>query len=251
MLHREVFQVSATIWCVRQPSYLTCSYGIRTEAGVVLIDAGMDSSGSDVQALLAAMGESMESVRSIMITHWHNDHSAGASATKKQTGCPVYFSRDEEPWLSRETATGGVRGWISKRIPEWGLGVLAIGLLGEAVPEAVDATDYLVDGQQIDEDFIVVSTPGHTAGHLSFFYRPERTLFAGDALASIDGNVRFMARPVTLDVPKARQSMEKCLALDIGTLCPGHRAPLTQGVEQACDRMRDYLASGGRWPFWG
>lgn len=250
MLSREIFQVSKTIWCVRQPSYLTCSYGIRTESGVVLIDAGMDSTGADVHALLSAMDQPATALRSIPITHWHNDHSAGASRTKAESGCSVYYSRDEEPWLSRQTASDGLRGWLAKRIPEWGLGVLAIGLLGEAVPEAVSATDYLDDGQQID-DFVVVSTPGHTAGHLSFYYPSERTLFAGDALAAIDGHVRFMARPVTLDITSARQSMEKCLALDIGSLCPGHRAPLTQGVEKACDQMRDYLTNGGRWPFWG
>ncbi len=249
-LLRQVLQVSASIWCVRQPSYLTCSYAVRTPDGVVLVDAGMDSTGSDVRALLEAMGEGERSVRAVLLTHWHNDHAAGARATQQRSGCGVHYHAADAPWLSRATARGGLRGWIARRMPEWGLGILFIGLLGEAVPEAVSATSYLADGQVLS-GLEVIETPGHTPGHLSFYYPPERALFAGDALAVIDGKVRFMARPVTLDVAAARLSMVRCLSRDIGILCPGHREPLTVGVEAACDRMRQHLASGGRWPFLG
>jgi glyoxylase-like metal-dependent hydrolase (beta-lactamase superfamily II) len=131
------------------------------------------------------------------------------------------------------------------------VGVLFIGLLGEAVPEAVEAAEYIKDGQIVAGGFEVIETPGHTPGHASFYYRLERVLFAGDALAVIDGRVRFMARPVTLDVPAARRSMERCLSLDIQVLCPGHREPLTAGVAAECDRMRRHLADGGRWPLLG
>jgi glyoxylase-like metal-dependent hydrolase (beta-lactamase superfamily II) len=236
---------------VRRPSYLTCSYAVQTAAGVVLVDAGMDSSGADVQALLSAMGQDARAIRALLITHWHNDHAAGARATQESSGCKVHYHIAEEPWLSRETARGGLRGWLAKRVPERGIGVLLIGLLGEAVPEAVAATDYLEDGRVVAEDFEVIATPGHTPGHTSFYYRPERTLFAGDALATIGGQVRFMARPVTLDLPAARRSMERCLSRDIGALCPGHCEPLTKGVERACDRMREHLAAGRRWPLLG
>jgi glyoxylase-like metal-dependent hydrolase (beta-lactamase superfamily II) len=248
---RHVFQVTNSVWCVRRPSYLTCSYAVTTRDGVVLIDAGMDSTGADIQALLAAMGQSEKSVKAVLLTHWHNDHAAGARAIQRRSGCSVYYHADERPWLSRAAARGGLRGWIAKRVPEWGVGVLLIGLLGEAVPEAVQAADYLKDGQIVAGGFEVVETPGHTPGHASFYYRPERVLFAGDALAVIGGRVRFMARPVTLDVPTARRSMERCLALDIQLLCPGHREPLTHGVAVECDRMRRYLFNGGRWPLLG
>jgi glyoxylase-like metal-dependent hydrolase (beta-lactamase superfamily II) len=251
VLGRQVFRVTDSIWCVRRPSYLTCSYGVTTTHGVVLVDAGMDSTGADIQALLAAMGQAESSVRAVLLTHWHNDHAAGARAIAQRSGCAVHYHAVEQPWLSRTAARGGLRGWLARRIPEWGIGVLLIGLLGEAVPEAVQATEYLNDGQIVAGDFEVIETPGHTPGHTSFYYRPERALFAGDALAVIGGQVRFMARPVTMDVAAARRSMERCLSMDIRVLCPGHREPLTEGVEAACDRMRRHLAAGGRWPLLG
>jgi len=207
----------------------------------------MDSTGADIQALLAAMGQPEKSAKAVLLTHWHNDHAAGARAIQRRSDCPVYYHADDQPWLSRAAARGGLRGWIAKRVPEWGVGVLLIGLLGEAVPEA----DYLKDGQIVAGGFEVVETPGHTPGHVSFYYAPERVLFAGDALAVIGGRVRFMARPVTLDVPTARRSMERCLSLDIQVLCPGHREPLTDGVKAECARMRRYVSDGGRWPLLG
>jgi hypothetical protein len=44
----ELFRVTPTIHCVRRPSYFTCSYVVSLERGVLLVDAGMKSDGSDV-----------------------------------------------------------------------------------------------------------------------------------------------------------------------------------------------------------
>lgn len=250
-MQRQIFQVTESIWCVRQPSYLTCSYGVRTAEGIVLIDAGMDSTGGDVHALLEAMQVSVADVRAVLLTHWHNDHAAGARALQEGSGCEVGYHMADAPWLTRATAHPGWRDWLSKRIPEWGIGILFIGLLGEALPEAVEATLPLEDGEEVAGGFEVIATPGHTPGHMSFYWPPEKALFAGDALAVIGGRVRFMSRPVTMDVPTARASMEKCLSRDITVLCPGHREPLTEGVAQECTRMREHLASNGHWPLFG
>jgi glyoxylase-like metal-dependent hydrolase (beta-lactamase superfamily II) len=248
---RQLLRVTDSIWCVRRPSYFTCSYAVHTPAGIILVDAGMDSTGADVFALLDSMGQNASAIKAILITHWHNDHTAGASAVQARSGCEVFYCAAEEPWLTRRGARRGLRNWLAKRVPEWGIGVLLIGLLGEAVPEAVTATGHLADGQTIADCFEVIFTPGHTPGHTSFYYHPERALFAGDAIAVINRQVRFMARPVTPDLPTARQSMKRCLSKDIGVLCPGHRQPLTIDVEAACDRMRNRLAAGCQWPLFG
>src|SRR5262249_43922639 len=104
-----------------------------------------------------------------------------------------------------------------------------------------------------EEEFEVIATPGHTPGHLSFYYRPERALFAGDALAVVGGRVRFMARNVTPDRVDARRSMERGLApgRPLEGLCPGHPEPLVRDVEARCAEMRRYLDSGGKWPLLG
>lgn len=247
----EVRHVTDSIVCLRRASYLTCSYIVRLSDGLVLVDAGMDSDGADVHAGLRAMNATANEIRAILITHWHNDHAAGAHALHELTGAPVYYHRGDERFFTGRAGATGVRRWLSDQIPEWGVLVLAKGLLGEATPRAVTAQHFVEDGDVILNEFEVIATPGHTEGHVCYFYRSAGVLFAGDALAVIDKRIRFMARPVTPDLENARMSMEKCLALNPQLICPGHREPLTTGVESACDAMRTYLRSGGPWPLLG
>ena len=247
----EVRRVTASIVCLRRASYLTCSYIVRTVDGLVLVDAGMDSGGADIHAGLKEMNASLHDLRAILLTHWHNDHAAGAHALHELTGAPVYYHRGDEQFFTGRAGAKGLRRWLSDQIPEWGVLVLAKGLLGEATPRSVLAQHLVHDGDVVLNDFDVITTPGHTEGHVCYFYRPARALFAGDALAVIDGRIRFMARPVTPDVESARASLEKCLAVNPQLICPGHREPLTVGVEAACEGMRSYLNGGGPWPFFG
>jgi glyoxylase-like metal-dependent hydrolase (beta-lactamase superfamily II) len=85
----------------------------------------------------------------------------------------------------------------------------------------------------------------------SYLVRSPHGLVLIDAGAVIGERVRFMARPVTMDLAQARLSMLKCLQLDIEVLCPGHRQPLTRNVRQACHAMRAYLEQGSAWPLLG
>lgn len=251
MFGTQVFQVTETIWCIRRPSYQNCSYLVLSRHGPVLVDAGMASDGRDVEFALNTIGLSADSLRAILLTHWHNDHAAGAAHTQARTGAPVYCHALDTPNLTRQTARRGIRGWLADRIPEWGLFVLFIGLLGDTVPNAVTSPSEVADNDAILEDFTVIESPGHTPGHISFYYAPEKALFAGDALAVIGDRVRFMARPVTPDHDTARQSMIRCLSLDIEVLCPGHRRPLTKNCPQRCQEMLQHLQDGGGWPLLG
>src|SRR5688572_2962266 len=108
----EVFPVTPNVWCLRRRSYLTCSYVARAGGGVVLVDAGMDSTGNDIeQALTRAFGATVQDVRAVLLTHWHNDHAAGARAVQERSRAKVYYHVGDQPELTRATATAGVRGW--------------------------------------------------------------------------------------------------------------------------------------------
>jgi glyoxylase-like metal-dependent hydrolase (beta-lactamase superfamily II) len=251
MFGTQLNWVTQNILCVRRPSYYTCSYLVKATAGNVLIDAGMNSRGADVRKALEFARDSINSVQAILLTHWHNDHAAGAEAIRRASAAAVYYHAGDEAFFTGRTSRSGLRGWISEIIPECGVLVLAKGLLGEATPRPVIATRLVRDGEVIVDDFLVIETPGHTSGHVSYFYKPAKALFAGDSLAVVNGHIRFMARPVTQDLNRARASMEKCLALEIAVLCPGHRNPMTDNVAAECKRMRDYLKSGATWPLFG
>ena len=229
----DVFQVTPSVWCVRRVSYLTCSYVVVRGGEVTLIDAGMKSDGSDVLEALSSLGLAASAVKRLFVTHWHNDHAAGAGAVKEASGCTVYCGASEAPWLRRETATPGLLGALSDAIPEVGPLVLAKGLLGSAPMRAVEPDVLLSDGERVGS-FQALFTPGHTEGHFAFFDVDEKILFAGDALAFVDGRLRYMARNVTPDRRAARASMAKCLEVPFEWVCAGHRAP---GRADAADML--------------
>lgn len=249
-------QVSERVWCIRRASYLTCSYAVRTDRGIVLVEAGMDSSGLDIErGLQRAFGAGVADVRAILITHWHNDHAAGAAAIQAKSGAKIYYHRSDEPQLTRRTVHPGLRDRLALAIPEHGPLVLFKGLLGEAIPRAVTADVFVEDEMIVEDEFVVIATPGHTPGHVAYFHRPERILFAGDALAVKRQQLAFMSRPVTPDLPAARRSLVRCLerslALGVERVCPGHQYPLSHDVRASAERLRDHAQRGGRWPLFG
>lgn len=251
MSRPHTFQVVDGVYCVMRNSYFTCSYLVITPKGLVAVDAGMKSTGTEMLYAIEEIGRTPGDVRAILLTHWHNDHAAGASVLAELSGAHVYYSAAEAAHLTRQAASAGLRGRLSAMVPETGPLVLLKGLLGNAPQEPVEASRFVRGGEVVADEFEVLDTPGHTGGHLSYYYRPRKVLFAGDALAVIGGRLRFMARPVTEDLAKARESMVRCLQLPIDFVCPGHREPLTENVSAECDRMRKHLLGGGRWPILG
>lgn len=211
----------------------------------------MDSDAADFLQGMEAIGIPPDHLIAILLTHWHNDHSAGAAFLQRNFDVRVYYAEGETACLTRQTATKGIRGWLGKHVPEEGVLVLLRGLLEEAAPEAVTADHLVTDGEIVEGAFKVVATPGHTSGHVAYLHEPTGILFCGDALAVIGKSLRMMAKPVTPDLPAARDSALRCLREPAQIVCPGHRAPLTKNVRQECRRLQDYLKSGGRWPLLG
>lgn len=251
MMKAQIIEVEKSIWCIRRRDYLTCSYIVETSQGIVCIDAGMDSDGKDVEIGLSEIGKSVKDVQAILLTHWHNDHAAGAYAVQKQSKAAVYYHSKESSYLSGKNTSSSIRAYLSSMIPEWSVLVLVKGLLTDSIPMGVSATKFVNDGDVLCNDFIVIETPGHTLGHLSYYYQPKRVLFAGDSLAVIGNKVRFMTRSVTYDLELARNSMIRSLSFQIDILCPGHRIPLTDSVPARCQEMLSHLTSGGKWPLFG
>lgn len=243
-----VESVATGVWCLRRRSYATCSYLITGADGVVLVDTGMDSKAGDVAAGLTAAGAGWADITTIIVTHWHNDHAAGAARSQQLSGAPVYCGKEEAPFVRRATRRPGPLGWLGDRWPERGPLVLAKGVMTNAPRRAVAEPEIAADGDVIG-GLQIVESPGHTAGHLSVWDPARRILYSGDGLAVIDGAIRRMARPVTLDLDRAARSMARLLDLDPVLICPGHRQPAEVTGEQL-DRARVAL-DRERWPLLG
>lgn len=243
----EFVEVTPNVLCVRRPWYLSNSYIVHDDRGVTLVDAGMEPDGSDMIAGLSHLGLTVEEVKWILLTHWHNDHSSGAEAIRSLSGATVVYHANEEAHFSR-TAVSGVRGRIADALPEHGPAAALKALVGQSPPRAVTMKEHASHGAIIDSRFRVIETPGHTAGHVSYFYVPDRVLFAGDALAVTRGRLWFMSRFLTEDRGRARDSMLTCALTEADAICPGHRGPLNAKVREHQQVLRRYLEEGRSWP---
>jgi glyoxylase-like metal-dependent hydrolase (beta-lactamase superfamily II) len=79
----------------------------------------------------------------------------------------------------------------------------------------------------------VLDTPGHSPGHVSFWWPERRLLIAGDALfprfTPGKHDVRLPFAGLTADMDEAKRSVKKLAGLDIDVLCLGHGKPFTSG----------------------
>lgn len=250
MADLDLQRVTDEVICIRRRSYQTCSYLVQGRDGIVLIDASMRSDAKDVAAALKLVKSEFTAIRAILVTHWHNDHAAGAGKAQQLSGAPVYYHEAEAPYLNSSNSGTSLAARVSTFVPEWGPLVLLKGLLREGPPRNVRATRFVSDGDEPVGGFEVVHTPGHTPGHLSYYYRPQRILFSGDAVAVVRGKVRFMARAVTPDLPSARASMLRCLSSEAEIVCPGHRHPVT-GVQPQFLELKKRIEKEPGWPILG
>ena len=117
----------------------------RSSGATVSIDA------PDGDAVLDALSETGWTLSHIFVTHHHGDHTAGVVPVKQKTGCHVVGPKAE-----------------AQRIEG----------LDETVEEGSDLT---FAGRTVR----VLDTPGHTLGHIIYYFEDDRLAFVGDTLFAL------------------------------------------------------------------
>jgi hydroxyacylglutathione hydrolase len=129
------------------------------ESRAILIDPGEESE----RLLEAARGLGVQ-IEAILITHCHFDHVGAVAPMARATGAPVYC-----PELER----GVLADIMSFTMPGFG-------------PFESYEADHTVKGSErlnlAGLDIDVLSTPGHSPGHVSYSLSDHRALFSGDVL---------------------------------------------------------------------
>ena len=223
----EAVQVSPLIRRViaRNPSkytYLGTGTYIIGRGDVAVIDPGplLDA---HRDALTAALGG--ETVRTIVVTHCHGDHSPLAAWLRETTGAPTvafgpHGAVDDEP---------------DEPDPE--------DVEPAAESEAPDAHDEPKETLDLDFDPDVrvadgavaatgpgytlraVHTPGHTSNHMCYALDEERALFTGD---HVMGWSTTIVSPPDGDMRSYVDSLRKVQGRADATLWPTHGAPVTE-----------------------
>lgn len=171
----------------------------------------------------------------IVLTHAHFDHSGSALALASYWDVPVYVHPLEMPYATGKSeyappdpTVGGAIAFASRFFPH-----TAADNLSDFVRPLPD--DNSVPGLPA---WTWHHTPGHSAGHVSFFREADRCLIAGDAFltTNLDSWFDFLTKkpelarapsPLTPDWPAARRSIELLAGLRPYTIACGHGIPMS------------------------
>ena len=187
----------------------------------VLIDAGIKSSGT---VLLNAAKQ--RSIKTHVLTHAHADHQGSSKAVCETLQIPLCCSAAEKP----EAESGNATKYYSSQnhlITKFQKRYWA----GDGYP----VTKILKEGDEVG-GFIVIETPGHSKGHLSFFRERDGVLIVGDVLLNMNlfTTIVGLHQPpdlFTLNREQNVQSINKLASLKPAILCFGHGPVLRNKAE--------------------
>ncbi len=83
----------------------------------------------------------------------------------------------------------------------------------------------------------VISTPGHTPGHISLYLERSKVLIAGDALRAERGYLNGPNPSMTLEMRTALQSMRRLADLDIDTIVCYHGGVVSEDANGELRRV--------------
>jgi glyoxylase-like metal-dependent hydrolase (beta-lactamase superfamily II) len=196
--------------------------------GDVLVDAAGRRAGRRILKQVAG-----HSVKAHALTHAHPDHQGASKEVCEALGIPFWVpERDadaaEDPRL------------IDERQPDHPLARFFYRMLaGPGHP--VDR--MLHEGDEV-AGFKVLDTPGHSAGHVSFWRESDRTLILGDVVNNMDvlTGIPGLHEPkpyFTPDPEENRRSIRRLGQLEPALVLFGHGAPLrdTGKFVAFCERV--------------
>ena len=199
---------------------------------LTLIDTLFDTDAKRVIDRIEAIGRSLGDLKHIVLTHAHRSHLGGLAALKRLSGATVYSHAWESDIVAGERIAQPVTPIPMRPIRTyWRVYYLQLGAAlgrGKHPPCPVDTT--LEDGDTVGP-VRVLHSPGHTPGHLAFWWPEQRVLFAGDAIATYPefspGWPAF-----NLNLTQHWVSLRRMAELDAEVLAVGHGDPITAGAAQ-------------------
>ena len=171
---------------------------------MVVIDTGLPgNSRKIINYIRVALKRSPNDVTTIILTHYHADHSGNVYELKNLTGAIIAIHADDADYVSGK-----------KEMPA-----------GRTPIQHVTPDTLLQDGDKI-AGLTCVHSPGHTAGSVALYDPNRRILFSGDTLGFDEGHVHGPREEFSEDMKLVKNSIITLSGLDYDLMLPGHGSPL-------------------------
>jgi len=198
-----------------------------------LVDTLFEGDARLVVDALRRLGRAPSDLKRIAITHDLRSHLGGLAALRRLCGARVYA----HVWEA-DIVAGERRAQAVSILPQQSLKLLPfqLGLWLDRprhVPCPVDAA--LADGDAFGP-FEVLHAPGHSPGHLAFWWPERRFLIAGDGIATWPGLCAGW-KAFNLNHAQHKVSLGRLAALDATVVGVGHGDPITTGGKAELEKL--------------
>ncbi len=181
-----------------------------------LLDTGLPpgKAPTDVAAQIEKYGQQhgipLSSVKNIVITHLHADHTGNLKALQAKTGAKVFAHWIEAAYIEGDPPYKGP---------------------GMPPPDRVQITEKVRDHTELDlfDGLVALYTPGHTPGHTTYYCPSRKILFAGDSVFNMGGTFEVSAKDYTFSQSMAVISLRRLATLDVESVIMYHGAPVLKG----------------------
>jgi glyoxylase-like metal-dependent hydrolase (beta-lactamase superfamily II) len=214
----QVDEVNANVYLVIDGEELT------------LIDTGMPKSTEKILNYILKIKRQPSNISKIVLTHCHIDHVGSAHELKKLTNAKVAIHQEDAEFLAGKKTLPTPKGII-------GITFKVFSPVFKFTPVQPDIT--LRENDKVGR-LIVIHTPGHAPGSIALYDPERKVLFAGDTVRFTEGKINGPPEPLTLDMPKAIQSIEKISKLDFEVMLSGHGEPLKTN---ASNRVKEFYST--------
>ena len=223
------------------------SYLVETAGEVTIVDAGAPSYWGELPGELAAMGRSLDDVRSVVLTHGHSDHIGFAERIRRERGTPIRV-HELDAALARGEVPNPAKGLGPFRIrPLLGFLVYSATHGALRIPRIAEVSTF-GDGATLDVPGSprVILLPGHTPGSAALHFAGHDALLIGDAISTYAVTTGVHApriAPFTADPAQALASLARLDELEAGYVLPGHGQAWTGGLAAALGEVRAAAAA--------